>query len=86
MEYKYYFSAIQGNRFYSNFMRACDLGIEDVGLQIEISFITDKEPTKENIDKIEKLLNSTKEEKSLSSYYRNVKFIRAEVVMEENKK
>ena len=83
MQYKYYLSAIQCNRFYSNFMKACGLGIEDVGVNIQISFITDKEPTKKNIEKIEKLLNSTKEEKSLSSYYRNVKFIKAEVIMEE---
>lgn len=83
MKYKYYLSAIQCNRFYSNIMRSFDLGIEDVGLKGEISFITDKKPIKENIDKIEKLLNSTKEEKSLSSYYRNVKFIRVEVIMKE---
>ena len=83
MKYKYYLSAIQCNRSYSNFMRSCGLGIEDVGINIEISFITDKEPIKENTEKIEKLLNSTKEEKSLSSYYRNVKFIKAEVILEE---
>lgn len=56
-------------------------GIDDVGVNIQISFVTDKEPTKENIEKIEKLLESSREGKSLSSYYRNVKFIRAEVVM-----
>ena len=58
-------------------------GVNDIGINIEISFITDKEPTKENIEKIEKLLESSKEEKSLSSYYAKVKFIRAEVVLEE---
>ena len=58
-------------------------GISDVGVNVEISFITDKEPTKENIEKIEKLLESSKEEKSLSSYYATVKFIRAEVVLGE---
>jgi len=57
--------------------------VEDVGVKIQISFITDKEPTKEIIEKIEKLLNSSQSEKSLSSYYRNVKFIKAEVIMEE---
>ena len=50
---------------------------------VEISFVTGKEPTKENIDKIEKLLESSKDEKNLSSYFVNVKFIRAEIVMEE---
>lgn len=58
-------------------------GVSDIGINVEISFITDKEPTKENIEKIEKLLESSKEAKSLSSYYANVKFIRAEVVLEE---
>ena len=54
-----------------------------MGVNVEISFITDKEPTKENIEKIEKLLESSKEEISLSSYYATVKFIRAEVVLGE---
>lgn len=58
-------------------------GIEDVGVPVEISFITNKEPTTENKEKIETLLNSSKQEKSLSSYYRDVKFIKAEVIMEE---
>lgn len=83
MNYKYYLSAIQCNRAYSSFMRNCDLGIEDVGVNIVISFVTDKEPTKENTLKIENLLNSTKNEKSLKLYYRNVKFLKAEIVLEE---
>mgnify|MGYP006990038909 FL=1 len=58
-------------------------GIESVGVNVLISFVTDKEPTKENIEKIEKLLESSKEEKSLSSYYATVKFIRAEVLLGE---
>lgn len=82
MKYRYLLSAIQCNRLYSNFMKSCGLGIEDVGVNIEISFITDKEPNKENTNKIEILLESSKEEKSLSSYYRNVKFIKAEVILE----
>lgn len=58
-------------------------GIEAVGVNVLISFVTDKKTTKENIEKIEKLLESSKEEKNLSSYYTNVKFIRAEVVLGE---
>lgn len=58
-------------------------GIDDVGVNIQISFVTEKEPTKENIEKIEKLLESSKAEKSLSSYYINVKFVRAEVIIED---
>lgn len=54
-----------------------------MGINVEISFITDTEPTKENIEKIEKLLESSKEEKSLSSYYAKVKFVKAEVVLGE---
>lgn len=60
-----------------------DYGIEAVGANVSISFVTDKEPTKEYIEKIEKLLESSKEEKSLLSYYLNVKFVRAEVFFGE---
>ena len=83
-KYRYYFSAIQCNRAYSNFMKSCDLGITDVGIPKEISFVTDTEPKKDNINKIENLLNSTQKEKELGAYFRNVKFIKAEVVMEED--
>ena len=55
-------------------------GIDGVGVRVEISFITDKEPTQKNIEKIENILESSKKEKSLASYYSNVKFIRAEVI------
>lgn len=58
-------------------------GIEAVGVNVLISFVTDKDPTKENIEKIEQLLESSKVEKSLSSYYTNVKFTRAEVFLGE---
>jgi hypothetical protein len=58
-------------------------GIEDYGLKVQISFVTDEKPTQKNIKKIEKLFESTEKEKSLSSYYRNVNFIGAEVVIEE---
>lgn len=52
MKYKYYLSAIQCIRLYSNFIESCGLGIEDVGINIQISFITDKEPIKENTKKM----------------------------------
>jgi hypothetical protein len=64
-------------------MKSCDLGIEDVGIPREISFVTDTEPKKDNINKIENLLNSTQKEKELGAYYRNVEFLKAEVVTEE---
>ena len=82
MKYRYYLTAIQCNRLYSNFMRNCDLGIDEVGVSIQISFVTNKIPNKENVEKIEKLLESTKNEKKLESYYTNVKFISAEIVEE----
>ena len=82
MKYKYFLFAIQCNRNYSNFIKNFDLGIEEIGVQVEISFITDKEPTKKMTTKIEKLLESSKDEKSLTCYFRCVKFIRAEVINE----
>ena len=82
MKYRYFFRAVQCNRVYSDFIKSCDLGISEIGVNIGISFVTDKEPTKENIKKIEDLLNSTKDEKSLSSYYTNVKCDRVEMCVE----
>ena len=83
MKYRYYFFAIQCNRAYSNFMKSCGLGINDCGVPKEISFITDTEPKEDIIEKIEKLLNSTQKEKKVGAYFRNAKFIKAEVVMED---
>lgn len=83
MKYRYYLTAIQCNRLYSNCMRNCDLGIDEIGVSVQISFITDKQPNNENIEKIKKLLESTKNEKKLESYYTNVKFISAEIVEKE---
>ena len=80
MKYKYFFDVLQCNRFYSDFMRACDLDMNDVGIEGTVSFISDAEPTKETIKKIETLLDSTKDEKSLEYYYRNTTFIRVEVI------
>ena len=62
-------------------MRACDLGIEDVGINVDISFVTDKKPTKKNIEKVIKIFEKTKEEKSLEAYFTNVKFVRAEIII-----
>lgn len=79
--YKWHLSAIKCNRFYSDFMRACDLGVEDVGINVDISFVTDKKPTKKNVEKIIKIFEKTKEEKSLEAYFTNVKFVRAEIII-----
>lgn len=83
MKYRYFLSALECDRFYSNFMKACDLGIEHVGIPIEISFVTDKKPTEANKNMIEKILEETIKNKKLDRYYTQVKFLRAEVVMEE---
>lgn len=84
-KYKVYLSAIKCNRFYSNFMRACDLGIDDVGVKVEISFIIEQEPTKEVIDKIIFAHEQAKYNRDLTEYFINVKLNRIEVILDEDK-
>ena len=84
-KYKIYLSAIKCNRFYSNFMRACDLGIDDVGVKVEISFIIEQEPTKEVIDKIIFAHEQAKYNRDLTEYFINVKLNRIEVILDEDK-
>lgn len=57
-------------------------GIDGVGTNITISFISDKEPTRDNIETLAKILSLTKQEKSLGAYYDCVRFIRAEAMVE----
>ena len=83
MKYKYYFHAILCDRFCCNFIKACDLGIDGYGKEITISFTTNAKPTKKNIDKFEKLLNNSKNEKRLEQYYANAKFERVEILVKE---
>ena len=83
MEYKLFFTALMCNRFCSKFMKMCDLGVEDVGVEVVISFITSEKPTKEYIDKIIKIHESTKDYKELEKYFANVKLDRIEVVADE---
>ena len=52
MSYKVYLDAIQCKRDISHFMRACDLGISDVGVPVNISFTTEQKPTDEYINKV----------------------------------
>lgn len=85
MKFRYYFTAIQCNRFCCNFIKSCDLGIDGYGKTVSISFITDLEPNKQNIEKLEKLLEKSEEETSLEEYFSMVKFEKAEVIIEENK-
>ena len=82
-KYKVYLSAIKCNRFYSNFMRACDLGIDDVGVKVEISFTIEQEPTKEVIDKIIFAHEQAKYNRDLTEYFINVKLNRIELIVEE---
>lgn len=84
-KYKVYLSAIKCNRFYSNFMRACDLGIDDIGVRVEISFTIEQEPTKEVIDKIIFAHEQAKYNKDLEEYFVNVKLNRIEVILDEDK-
>ena len=85
MKYRYYLSAIQHNRDNSKFVKNCDLHIEDIGIDVKISFITDKEPMKRNIDKIIQFFENTCNNKNLSIYYTNVELIKVEKA-KENKK
>lgn len=83
MEYKLFFTAIMCDRLCSKFMKMCDLGVEDVGVEVDMSFTTTTEPTKEYINKIILVLESTKYYKELEKYFANVKLDRIEVVADE---
>lgn len=83
MEYKLFFTAIMCNRLCGKFMKMCDLGVEDVGVEVDMSFTTTTEPTKEYINKIILVLESTKYYKELEKYFANVKLDRIEVVSNE---
>ena len=80
MKYKYYLLATQHNRDNSKFVENCELHIEDIGIDVKINFITDKEPMKRNIDKIIQFFENTCNNKNLSTYYTNVELIKVEKV------
>ena len=82
-QYKYYFDVILCDKTLCSFIRGCDLGIEEYGTKGEVSFISDAEPTQENIDKIINALNQAKYEKSLNIYYGNITLNRVEVVLDK---
>lgn len=83
MKYKLFFDVVLCDRLYSNFMRGCDLGIEEVGTSGTVSFTTSEEPTEEYIEKMIKHLESTKQHKELEIYYACVKHTRTEMVENE---
>lgn len=83
MKYKIYLDAIKCDRLCCNFIRSCDLGIEEYGIPVIISFYMEEQPTKEIIDKIIDCHLKSREEKSLRNYFSNVKLNRVEVVYEE---
>lgn len=74
MHYKYYFSAVQCDKFINKLMKGADLGVEHVGFKVTISFTSDKELTKEQIKNLTKYIESSEQEKSLKQYLTNVKF------------
>lgn len=80
MEYKLFFTALMADRICSKFMKMCDLGVEDVGVEVDMSFVTSTKPTKEYIDKIILVLESTKYYEELEKYFANVKLDRIEVL------
>lgn len=83
MKHKLVFDVIQCDRFCSNFIRNCDLGIDHYGVAGKISFTTETEPTDEYIEKMIKQIEKTKEEKSLEKYFVDVKLNRIELVKGE---
>lgn len=81
MKYRIYLNALKCNRIYSNFIKNCDLGIDDIGLPVTISFSIDVEPTPEIIKKIIECHTKSKENKELDFYFANVKLNRIEVII-----
>ena len=73
MAYKVYVEAILCDRWQCDFLKRCDLGITDVGKEVKMSFITEEEPTSEELRKITELLLSTKDNKELKQYYSSVR-------------
>lgn len=80
MKYKIYLDAIQCDRLCCDFIRSCDLGIEEYGISVIISFCIDQEPTEELIQKIIECHLKSKENKELRSYFTNVKLNRIELL------
>ena len=80
MSYRVYLDAIQCKRDISYFMRACDLGISDVGVPVNISFTTEQKPTDEYINKVIETFKKTEDSKDLSYYLTCIKLNRIEVV------
>lgn len=86
MKYKVYLKATMCDRFTSNFMQMCNLGITDVGVPVKISFTTDDMPTETTIQLIIDKHLETKNNKSLEKYFENVKLDRIELIKEDKEK
>lgn len=82
MKYRYHLLATQHNRDNSEFVKNCEVHIEDIGINVKISFITDKEPMKSNIDKIIQVFENTRNNENLSTYYTAVELLKVEKVKE----
>ena len=72
MQYRYCFKALQCDKFISKFMRACDVGVVDVGVRVSISFISDKQLTNEEIEKVKEYLEKSKQSDELDKYLTGV--------------
>ena len=83
MKYKLFFTAFMCDRLCGKFMKVCDLGVENVGVKVNMFFTTTTKPTKEYIDDKIKILESTKQYEKLEKYFANVKLDRIEVVFNE---
>lgn len=73
MQYKYIFSALQCDKFISKFVSACGVGVNDVGIGVQISFLSDKQLTDEQIKKTIECFESSKDNKELEKYLTSVK-------------
>lgn len=85
MKYRYYLLGIQHHRDDNKFIKNCDVHIEDMSVKVKISFVTDKEPIKRNIDKIIQLFEDTCNNEKLSTYYTDVELIKVERIRENKK-
>lgn len=83
MQYKYIFSAIQCDKFISKFMRACDVGVDDVGIVVQISFLSNKQLTDEQVKKTIESFESSKDNKELEKYLTSVKLKSIELIENE---
>lgn len=83
MKYKIYLDAILCDRNCCKLIKAFDLGIEEYGVPVTISFNLNQEPTKEIIEKIIEKHKESKDNKELKKYFTNIKLNRIETILDK---